>query len=275
MGIWQQRPRDDHATDRIVIYDIETVVDHEPADGSFPPIPQHRPVAAAFLTATRGADGHHSFRLDVPVCKPGSEAAFLDEVSERLDGHVGIGWNSRNFDNSVLRLTAMAHRRFSLAGLARQTQAGRYERFHCDLADQFAGYGATRTLSLASVCEALQIPVKTAVHGSDVGALWGAGDVEAIVRYIAEDVLATYLVWLHWPAWKAASPAEMALPLSDLAVWLESDPALEPHRAFATCPPALWARAQAPALRTEQAIAAAERRAVRERDEAAFASSIF
>ncbi|WP_336966291.1 hypothetical protein [Sphingobium aquiterrae] len=95
----------------------------------------------------------------------------------------------------------MAHGLFDLRGLAQQTQADRYGATHCDLADQFSSYGASRTLSLAAVREALQVPVKTAVHGDEVGDLWRAGDVGAIKRYVAEDTVATYLVWLHWIAW--------------------------------------------------------------------------
>ncbi len=210
MGIWQQRPRDDHPTGRVVAFDIETIVQNEPADGSFPPIPQHQPVTAAFLSATRAVDGSHDFRLDVVVCRPGDEEQFYRKVDACLaPGVVGIGWNSRGFDLAVLRLRAMSHRTFGLEGLARQAQAGRYDTTHCDLADQFSSYGSSRTLSLAAVCESLQIPVKTSVHGSDVGALWRAGDVEAVKRYVAEDTIATWMCWLHWAAWKNAVRAKL------------------------------------------------------------------
>lgn len=274
MRIWQQRPRDDHPTDRVVAYDIETIVDTEPTDGSFPPIPQHRPVAAAFLGVTRTIDRCHDFRLDILVCRPGNEDSFYRKVDACLPpGIAGVGWNKRGFDNPVLRLQAMRYRVFDLEGLARQTQCGRYETTHCDLADQFAGYGSSRTLSLAAVCEALEIPVKTSVHGSDVGALWRAGDVQAIKCYVAEDVIATWIVWLHWAAWKNADPAELALPLSDFAAWLEATPGLEPYRAFADCPPARWARAHAPSIRAGKALRFAEMRLKHERDAQAFVPS--
>lgn len=274
MGIWQQRPRDDHPTGRVVAFDIETIVQNEPADGSFPPIPQHQPVTAAFLSATRAVDGSHDFRLDVVVCRPGDEEQFYRKVDACLaPGVVGIGWNSRGFDLAVLRLRAMSHRTFGLEGLARQAQAGRYDTTHCDLADQFSSYGSSRTLSLAAVCESLQIPVKTSVHGSDVGALWRAGDFEAVKRYVAEDTIATWMCWLHWAAWKNADPGEIALPLADFAVWLQTTPALKPFLGFAECPPARWALAHAPSLRAAKAATDAERRLAQERDEQAFAAS--
>lgn len=185
---------------------------------------------------------------------------------------VGVGWNSRGFDNPVLRLTALRNRIFCLEGLARQTQCGRYDGVHADLADLVSGYGASRTLALAAVCEALEIPCKTSVGGGDVGALWRAGDVAAIEAYVSEDVCASYLVWLHWAAWKAADPAELALPLADFAAWLRMTPGLEHLAVFADCAPALWACEQAPSIRAARALAQAERRVARERDEAAFAA---
>ncbi|MGW8191624.1 hypothetical protein [Sphingomonas hankookensis] len=274
MGIWQQRPRDDHPTERVVAFDIETIVQDEPTDGSFPPIPRHQPVAAAFLAATRGTDGAHSFRLNVLVCHHNEEEAFYRKVDACLPaGVVGIGWNSKGFDLPVLRLQAMSHHLFGLPGLARQAQAGRYDTTHCDLADQMSGYGSSRTLSLAAVCETLKIPVKTSIHGSDVGALWRAGDVEAVLGYVAEDTIATWIVWLHWAAWKNADPAELALPLADFAVWLQTAPDLKPFRGFAECPPARWALAHAPGFRAARAFADAELRLAQERDEQAFAAS--
>ena len=272
MRIAQQQRRDKHATTDLVSYDIETIVDDEPADGSFPPIPQHRPVAAAFLRATWRPGDTYEFELHVPICLPGEEPAFYREVNRCLAGAVGIGWNTRGFDNAVLRLQSWRCREFNLKALTRQCQAGRYDADHLDLADQTSGYGASRTLSLASVCEVLEIPVKVLGHGSHVGELWRAGDVEAVKRYVAEDVVASYVVGLHWFAWRDSDPSLMILPAADLAVWLERSDGLEHLRQFATCPPVLWARQQAPAVRAALAANNAERRLTLERDEAAFSA---
>lgn len=92
-------------------------------------------------------------------------------------------------------------------------------------------------------------------------------------RYVAEDTIATWMCWLHWAAWKNADPAELVLPLADFVGWLETTHELATFRQFADCPPARWARAQAPALRAAKALADAERRCARERDEQAFAAS--
>lgn len=268
----QKYPRDRHAPEFTVTYDIETIVDHEPADGSFPPIHRHQPVAAAFLRQTWTQGSRYEFSLDVPIRMPGKEAEFFSSVNRCLQGAVGIGWNTRNFDNPVLRNQAWRAHQLELPALSHQCQAGRYENGHLDLADQLSGYGGSRTMSLAAICEVLEIPVKLQGHGSHVGDLWAAGDLAAIERYVAEDVVATYLVALHWFAWRDSDPSLMILPLADLAVWLEQSDGLDHLRPFATCRPARWARQQAPALRAKMAARHAELRRKREQDDASFTS---
>ncbi|HEY0270046.1 MAG TPA: hypothetical protein VGC10_03550 [Sphingomonas sp.] len=251
-------------------FDIETVVDNEPADGSFPPWPRHKPVAAAFLSASWTPTGYE-FDLETLINLPGLEPQFYQRVDALLpDGPVGISYNGVGFDLSVLRISAMAAGCFGLSGLARQAQAERFGSEHCDLADQFSKYGGTRRCSLAELCARLQIPVKTSTHGSEVGDLWRSGDIESIAEYVREDVVATYILWLHWSAFRAHDESRIILPLDDLATWLERTPKFAHLRAFAVCPPARWARARAPALRIARAQADAERRVQREKTERAF-----
>lgn len=52
------------------VFDIETIVEEDMPDGSFPPWPRHKPVAAAFLTA-RWTPAGYGFSLDTLMCKPG------------------------------------------------------------------------------------------------------------------------------------------------------------------------------------------------------------
>ena len=265
-----QRPGDDHATERVVAFDIETIVDDEPADGSFPPWPRHKPVAAAFLSADWSRDGYR-FALETLVCPPSGESDFYADVDRLLpDSAVGVTYNGRGFDLPVLQLQAMAAGRFDLTGLSRQTHAHRYGRDHCDLADQFSGYGGTRRVPLSELCAALGVPVKTATHGSEVGALWRAGEVDAIRAYVEEDVLATYLVWLHWAAFRANDERKIAEPLTDLSRWIEREANLAHLKPFATCLPASRARPAALLRRVTDVLTAAQRRAQQAADERAF-----
>ena len=266
------RPSDDHATEHVVCFDIETIVERELEDGSFPPWPRHQPVAAAFLTADWHTGGYN-FALDTLICLPGQEAKFYAEVDRLLPkGVTSISYNGRGFDLPVLQLQAMAVHAFGLEGLFAHTHAHRYGANHCDLADQFSGYGGTRRTSLMELCAPLGIPVKTSIHGSDVGALWRAGDIGAIAAYVQEDVIATYLLWLHWAAARAADERKIAEPLSDLARFIERSRDLEHLREFSICAAALWARPRALTHRVSVALADAERRAQRAADERAFAS---
>lgn len=266
----QHRPGDDHPYEHTVTFDIETVVDTEPADDSFPPWPQHRPVAASFLSADWMATGYR-FSLDTLICRPGGEGVFYDGVDRLLPaGVTSVSYNGRGFDLPVLQLQAMAANRYNASGLSAHTHAHRYGATHCDLADQLSGYGATRRTGLAELARALGIPVKTSVHGSDVGALWRAGDEEAIVRYVEEDVIATYLLWLHWAAFRASNERRIIEPLADLARWLERDPTLAHLLPFATCRPAAWARSRVLFHQVSRALTGAERRAQQAADERAF-----
>ena len=264
------RPGDDHPYEHTVTFDIETVVDTEPADGSFPPWPQHRPVAASFLDARWTSDGYR-FSLATLICRAGEEAAFYDDVDRLLPaGATSVSYNGRGFDLPVLQLQAMAAHRFEAGDLSVHTHAHRYGAKHCDLADQMTGYGGTRRTGLAELCAALGIPVKTSVHGADVGTLWRAGDEQAIIRYVEEDVIATFILWLHWTAFRASDERRIVQPLTDLAKWIERDPALAHLLPFATCRPALWARSRLLFHTVGHALAAAERRAQQDADERAF-----
>lgn len=269
MRNWQ-RPPLRHPHEHVVVYDLETVVDEEMADGSFPPWPRHRPVAGCFLTA-RWSTAGYSFRLSTVLCEEGREQDFYRKVEALLpQGCVGVTVNGRGFDNIVLRLQAQSHGLFELPNIARQAGASRFDTAHLDLMDAFGGGRGT---SLAELCGALNVPAKTMASGSDVADLWKRGDIAAIKRYVQEDVVATYLLHLHACAWRECDEKLIALPLSDFACWLEGEPKLRHLLPFTTCRPARWARSRAPALRAEAALADAERRVRQEQDEAAFASA--
>lgn len=273
MRLYPHRSRDEHALDHTVTFDIETVVDEEMADGSFPPWPRHRPVAAAFLSASWTPTGYE-FNLETLIALPGLEEAFYRRVDELLpQGPVGVSYNGHGFDLGVLRISAMAAGIVDLPGLAAQAQAERFGNRHCDLSDQFAKYGGTRKVPLAELCHRLDIPVKTSIDGSEVGQLWREGDIESIARYVREDVIATWILWTFWSSFRASDESRLVLPLDDLARWAERSPEFEHLRVFATCPPVLRARARAPALRCAQALADIEIRLQHHRDRRAFVAA--
>lgn len=267
MRQWQ-RPPLQYPHEYVVTFDLETVVEKEMPDGSFPPWPRHKPVAGTFLTASR-SDGRYDFSLDTFICHEGQEAQFLRSADALFPpGSMAVTLNGRGFDAQVLRLQAQRYALYDLRNIARIADAGRNDVAHLDLLDAYGGRGS----SLADLCAALSIPVKTSTSGGDVGDLWRRGDVKAIAHYVQEDVLASYLVYLHAIAWRQGDEQLIALPLADLAIWLEGEPRLQHLLPFATCRSAQWARSRAPYLRAEAALADAELRLRKEQDEAAFAA---
>jgi hypothetical protein len=272
-----QQPRRDAFNEHYTVtYDIETIVDAaaEPADGSFPPWPRHKPVAAAFLTS-RWTPKNFEFQVDTLICRPGREAEFYQKVDALLPlGASGITFNGRGFDNRVLALQASLHcPDLNLPDLARQALAARFDGAHRDLADVYSGFGGTRPVALAEICRALGIPIKTTISGGDVGALWREGAYQQVLDYVSEDVCATHIAHLISMAFERSDEKLLTLPLAELAAWIESEPALACLHHFASCRPATVARVRAPALRAEAALADAERRLAQQRDEQAFAAS--
>lgn len=269
----QQPQRDAFNEHAIVAYDIETIVDDEPADGSFPPWPRHRPVAASFLTAKWTQNGY-AFALDTLSCQPGKEDAFYRKVDELLPaGATAITYNGRGFDIRCLALQASRWvPDLKLPNLARQAASGRFDGAHCDLADAYAGFGGTRSVAMVELCKALDIPCKIDTSGSQVGVLWRTGQRQAVREYVAQDVICTAMLWWHYIAFQKSDEKLLTLPLAELVTWIQSEPGLAHLKPFAECRPAQLALRRVPALRVAAALADAELRVSQERDEAAFAA---
>lgn len=269
-SIYPQRPSDEHAGDHVVVFDVESIVDETVDDGSFPKWPLHRPVVASFLKASLD-DHRYRFRMTSIVCQPGGEGNFYQAVDAQMPaGVTTVGFNSRGYDLPVLQLGAIAERRFELAGLSHHARAHRFGRSHCDLAEMYSLYGGTKRPSLSEICDRLCIPVKSSVHGSDVGGLWRSSDVDAIARYCEEDVAATYCAWLAHHAWRHSDEALIVRPLAAFAQWIERSPKRAHLMPFATSPTAVWARSRGLALGIADALKLAERRVQHAADERAF-----
>jgi len=229
---------DAHALDRVAVLDIEThVPDYEGND--FPPWPLHHPICASVLTADSYEDGVVSFTLQT-IMFPGREAEALSELERLLENRTLITFNGRGFDLPVMALTAMKHRKFDTSNLSSLWRANRYGGAHCDLADQFSQYGSARGASLATLCAALDIPAKTTVHGDEVGKLFDSGEIETIKQYCEEDVLATYLLFLNWFAFRHSNSDLLASGCAHLARHIEAE-GLEHLLGFAQFSRTSWA----------------------------------
>ncbi|WP_415644184.1 ribonuclease H-like domain-containing protein [Sphingomonas antarctica] len=243
------------------------------ADDQFPPWPTHQPVAVGFAEARQSAGGW-TFDIDAMVAMPGTtdEAAMIREADRRMAAaEIVTTFNGRQFDALVLRLAAQRLQLWDLPALADHAASNRFGGEHADLADLYASYG--RKVSLSSICDQIGIPVKTDVHGSQVGALWATGEHERIRLYVMEDAVATLCLYLAWIAGRSGDETLVTRPLAALAQHIEATPELSHLQPFVDCQLTTWARPRAMVADITAALRRVTNRLKRQEEERAFATS--
>ena len=108
-----------------------------------------------------------------------------------------IHHNGRGFDIPLLTYRAL---KFGLQLPVRLNQHDiryRYSRENVDLVDEFSNYGASSWPKLKHLGQLIGIPVKQTGEGNEVLSMYREGRLQQIETYCYEDVVATYLVWLH------------------------------------------------------------------------------
>lgn len=252
----------------VLAYDLETIAPAMP-DGSFPPWPTHRPVAAAFAEA-RHQDGEWVFDISALVTAGETTEADLIREADRRIGAVDVvtTYNGRGFDSLILRVAAQRQRIWCAKAIADHAAANRFGSEHADLADLYSSYG--RKVSLAAIAEQIGVPIKTDIAGGDVAVLWEQGETERIRRYVAEDAVATLCLWFAWTASRAADEALVTRPMAALARHLERTPDLGYLSAFVTCALMRWCRPRALQADIAAALDRVTAKLGREEDERAF-----
>lgn len=259
------------AASSILAYDIETIAP-QAEDGSFPPWPLHKPIAIGFAAA-QCRNGVWAFDIEALIATGDTEEADLIRAADRrmAAAEIVTGYNSAQFDALVLRLAAQRCRLLDLRSLAEHAAAHRYSGNHHDLADLYASYG--RKVSLAAIADQIGIPVKTDVAGGDVAALWAAGEHERIRRYVAEDAVATLVLWFAWSASRSADEAAITRPMAALAQHIEATPDLQHLRAFVDCSLMRWCRPRAMKADIAAALERVTARLRKQEEERAFMAS--
>lgn len=268
-----RRPEDVRVrSGKILAYDIETIAPPV-GDGSFPPWPTHRPIAIGFAEAMQSG-GSWSFDIDALVITTdgADEATLIREADRRIaETHLTTSYNGRQFDALVLRLAAQRCRIWDAKALADHAAAHRYSGEHADLADLYASYG--RKVGLAALCDEIGIPAKTDVSGGDVAALWEAGEVGRIQRYVTEDAVATLCLYFAWTAGRAGDEALLTRPMAALARRIELAPDLAHLQPFIDCALMRWCRPRALKADVAAALERVTARLRRDEEERAFAMS--
>ncbi len=121
---------------------------------------------------------------------------LIDSLSTYKDFGL-IHHNGRGFDIPLITYRALKHGLQLPARLNQYEIRYRYSKENIDLVDEFSNYGASSWPKLKHLGRLIGIPVKQTGEGNEVLAMYRAGRLPQIETYCYEDVVATYLVWLH------------------------------------------------------------------------------
>lgn len=108
-----------------------------------------------------------------------------------------IHHNGRGFDLPLITYRAMKHGLQMPMRMNHREIRYRYSNHNIDLLDEFSNYGASSWPKLKHLGHLIDIPFKQTGEGNKVLEMFKCGKLEEIEHYCYEDVMATYIVWLH------------------------------------------------------------------------------
>ena len=158
----------------------------------FLPLPYHRPVVACLLEAT--AEGGVVSLSDALVWtdQRTTEAAFLLDAWQRLEGASLVSFHGKGFDLPVLELRSLKHAVPKAPSVKATDRSGIH---HFDMREILAGQASPAPLDLYA--KLVGLPGKSDVAGADVPALYAARAFDRIAAYCMTDVVQTYLLFLR------------------------------------------------------------------------------
>lgn len=122
--------------------------------------------------------------------------ALIDTLSSFKDFGV-IHHNGKGFDLPLITYRAMKHGLQLPPRLNAYDIRYRFSKHNLDLMDEFSNFGASSFPKLKHIGALIGIPVKMTGEGNEVLHMFRSGDLDRIELYCYEDVMATYLIWLH------------------------------------------------------------------------------
>ena len=108
-----------------------------------------------------------------------------------------IHHNGKGFDIPLITYRAMKHGLQMPLRMNDHEIRYRYSKQNVDLVDEFSNYGASSWPKLKHLGYLIDIPFKQTGEGNEVLAMYQEGKLDDIEHYCYEDVIATYIVWLH------------------------------------------------------------------------------
>ncbi|MDZ7659700.1 ribonuclease H-like domain-containing protein [Fodinibius sp.] len=128
------------------------------------------------------------------------EKEGLEKLFDALSTYKDFGLvhhNGRGFDLPLLTYRALKHGLQMPKRLNHYDIKYRYSNDNVDLLDEFSNYGASSWPKLKHLGYLIGIPFKQTGEGNEVLKMFREDKLAEIEHYCYEDVMATYVVWLH------------------------------------------------------------------------------
>jgi predicted PolB exonuclease-like 3'-5' exonuclease len=128
------------------------------------------------------------------------EKEGLEKLFDALSTYKDFGLvhhNGRGFDLPLLTYRALKHGLQMPKRLNHYDIKYRYSNDNVDLLDEFSNYGASSWPKLKHLGYLIDIPFKQTGEGNEVLKMFREDKLAEIEHYCYEDVMATYVVWLH------------------------------------------------------------------------------
>jgi predicted PolB exonuclease-like 3'-5' exonuclease len=129
-----------------------------------------------------------------------------------------IHHNGRRFDLPLLLYRSMKHQLQMPMRLNKRDITYRYSDQNVDLMDLLSNFGASSWPRLEHLAQLIGFPTKQVARGELVLKLFEENDLERVERYCHEDVMTTYLVWLHYKHAVGEMSADFFTNLRDRAI---------------------------------------------------------
>lgn len=129
-----------------------------------------------------------------------NEKEGLEKLFDALNTYLDFGLihhNGKGFDIPLITYRAMKHGLQMPLRMNQHDIRYRYSKQNIDLVDEFSNYGASSWPKLKHLGYLIDIPFKQTGEGNEVLTMYNDGKLDDIEHYCYEDVIATYIVWLH------------------------------------------------------------------------------
>ncbi|MFT4968026.1 MAG: putative PolB exonuclease-like 3'-5' exonuclease [Candidatus Deianiraeaceae bacterium] len=177
---------------------------------SFPRQPFHKIVCISFLIC--GIElGDNGEEYSIKTLSTGGKngegeeeiltkfISFIQKYKPRL-----ISFNGKTFDLPVIQYRSMKYAIPCPWLYSKELSYKFNHEPHCDLIDAFSNFGASARVKMSEVASLLGIPCKQSGSGNEVLSMYTAGKIKEICHYCEEDVLGTYMLYLHYQMHRGA-----------------------------------------------------------------------